>query len=317
MACEDTEVTSARMAAAKALDLSIDPSRARCVELECLLLAKTAHISHLEAERDAQARSHAVRLAELQESCHKKVRQLQQLHREQLSAAQATAAAALTAAAAPAASAAVAEEIKAMSAMFEAEQAKRAGECSSLQDKLLSAEQRQEDLRIALETSSSQMASMQQQEQQPDSAAVLQLLEQQLVSLSHMVREKEQQIGALQETVQQQCDERTLMHIKYMQLQSAHQMETFSTASGNSPVQPIVTSSHAAQTPGANDGSMSHSTLLSSQMSAGKRVPEKAEAPAPSRGKLNRLASASEQQHGKSGLLGRIMATSSKTGKTV
>ena len=128
------------MAAAKALELSIDPSRARCVELECLLQAKTAHISHLEvrpptqsfnstklaydiemtckrnltgfkfhqAERDAQARSHAVRLAELQESCHKKVRQLQQLHREQLSAAQATAAAALTAAAAPAASAAVA-----------------------------------------------------------------------------------------------------------------------------------------------------------------------------------------------------------------
>ena len=47
-------------------------------------------------------------MAELQESCHKKVRQLQQLHREQLSAAQATAAAALTAAAAPAASAAVA-----------------------------------------------------------------------------------------------------------------------------------------------------------------------------------------------------------------
>ncbi len=61
-----------------------------------------------QAERDAQARSHAVGLAELQESCHKKVRQLQQLHRKQLSAAQATAAAALTAAAAPAASAAVA-----------------------------------------------------------------------------------------------------------------------------------------------------------------------------------------------------------------
>jgi len=262
-----------------------------------------------------------------------------------------------------------AEEIKAMSAMFEAEQAKRAAECSSLQDKLLSAEQRQEDLRIALEISSSQMTSIQQQEQQvrqqladsqalhaefasskaalqarcsaleaqlastqsdssksqkqgssatqPDSAAVLQLLEQQLVSLSHMLREKEQQIGALQETVQQQCDERTLMHIKYMQLQSAHQTASLSTASGNSPVQPIVTSSHTAQTASASDGSMSHSNLLSSQMSAGKHVSEKAEAPAQSRGKLNRLASASEQQHGKSGLLGRIMATSSKTGKTV
>ncbi len=45
---QNTEVTFARMAAAKALELSIDPSRARCVELECLLQAKTAHISHLE-----------------------------------------------------------------------------------------------------------------------------------------------------------------------------------------------------------------------------------------------------------------------------
>ncbi|KAL0037984.1 hypothetical protein WJX79_008430 [Trebouxia sp. C0005] len=191
MACENTEVTSARMTAAKALELSIDPSRARCVELECLLQAKTAHISHLE------------------------------------------------------------------------------------------------------------------------------LLEQQLVSLSHMLREKEQQIDALQETVQQQCDERTLMHIKYMQLQSAHQMESLSTASGNSPVQSIVEGSHIAQTASASEGSMSHSTLLSSQTSAGKHMPEKAEAPAQIKGKLNRLASASEQQHGKSGLLGRLMATSSKTGKTV
>lgn len=256
-----------------------------------------------------------------------------------------------------------------MSAIFESEQAKHAAECSSLQDKLLSAEQRQEDLKTALETSSSQMASMQQQEQQarqqladsqavhaelasskaalqarcsaleaqlasmqsdsskfqnqglsetqPDSAAVLQLLEQQLVSLSHMLREKEQQIDALQETVQQQCDERTLMHIKYMQLQSAHQMESLSTASGNSPVQSIVEGSHIAQTASASEGSMSHSTLLSSQTSAGKHMPEKAEAPAQIKGKLNRLASASEQQHGKSGLLGRLMATSSKTGKTV
>lgn len=58
----------------------------------------------LKAEQEAQARSHAVRLVELQESCHKKVNQLQQLHREQLSAAQSTSAAALAAAAAPAAS---------------------------------------------------------------------------------------------------------------------------------------------------------------------------------------------------------------------
>ena len=53
---------------------------------------------------EAQARSHRVRLTELQESCHNKVRQVQQMHREQLSAAQRTSTATLAAAAAPAAS---------------------------------------------------------------------------------------------------------------------------------------------------------------------------------------------------------------------
>lgn len=53
---------------------------------------------------EAQARSHQVRMTELQESCHNKVRQMQQMHREQLLAAQSTSAAALAAAAAPAAS---------------------------------------------------------------------------------------------------------------------------------------------------------------------------------------------------------------------
>ena len=60
-----------------------------------------------QAEQEAQARSHAVRLSELQESCHQKIRQLQKMHREQLASAQASAAAALSVAAAPAASAAV------------------------------------------------------------------------------------------------------------------------------------------------------------------------------------------------------------------
>lgn len=53
---------------------------------------------------EAQARSHRVRLTELQESCHNKVRQVQQMHKEQLLAAQSTSAATLAAAAAPAAS---------------------------------------------------------------------------------------------------------------------------------------------------------------------------------------------------------------------
>lgn len=62
----------------------------------------------VQAEKDAQARSHAVRMAELQESCHRKVQQLQAVHRQQLAAAQAVAADSLTAAAGPAAAALVA-----------------------------------------------------------------------------------------------------------------------------------------------------------------------------------------------------------------
>ena len=44
---------TARQSAEKALALSKDPCRARCVELECLLQAKDAHIMHLEVLPDA------------------------------------------------------------------------------------------------------------------------------------------------------------------------------------------------------------------------------------------------------------------------
>ncbi len=54
-----------------------------------------------------------------------------------------------------------------------------------------------------------------------------------------------------------------------------------------------------------------------SQDTSEKQAPGKVGGAASGRGKLNRLASASEQQHGKSGLLGRLMATSSTTGKVV
>ena len=64
-----------------------------------------------QTEKDTQARSHAERLAELQESCHRKVQQLQLSHCRQLTATQASVAESLTAAAAPAASAVVAGEV--------------------------------------------------------------------------------------------------------------------------------------------------------------------------------------------------------------
>lgn len=256
-----------------------------------------------------------------------------------------------------------------MAAVLEAEQANRAAECSLLQDKLLRAEQRQEDLRVALEASSSQLASLQQQEHharqklansnaavaelssskaslqlrcsslashleamqpnasshqsqgsstlQADSAAVLQLLERQLVSLSDMLKGKEQQIAALQQTVQQQCDERTLMHIKQMQLESALRHQHQNPLLEGGAMQPTAVSSPAVQKAAVDAGSNSPSSSPRGQQSIGKGASEKPGSSTQGRGKLNRLASASEQQHGKSGLLGRIMATSSTTGQTV
>ena len=53
---------------------------------------------------------------------------------------------------------------------------------------------------------------------------------------------------------------------------------------------------------------------LASSVDGNKRNADRAAQVKP---RLNRLASASEQQHGKSGLLGRIMATGSTTGKVV
>ena len=48
MCLQVAELASARVTAAKALALSNDPSRARCVELECILQAKNAQIIQLE-----------------------------------------------------------------------------------------------------------------------------------------------------------------------------------------------------------------------------------------------------------------------------
>ena len=60
---------------------------------------------------EAAARCHALRMSELQESCHTKVQSLRQQHAQQLASAQKQAAAAMAAAAAPAAAAAVQGEL--------------------------------------------------------------------------------------------------------------------------------------------------------------------------------------------------------------
>ena len=259
------------------------------------------------------------------------------------------------------------EEIHALTTLFEAEQAKRAAECSILQDKLMSAEQQQETLRQQLESRSGRLHSLQQQEQQSrqalaestaaqaelasgqamlqercaslqtqvselqqrststsqaDSAAVFQVLERQLISLTGLVRQKEQQIAALQQTVQQQCDERAMMHIKMMQLNTIREgtpvkqqspvteahpplEQRSSSSSGAGQMQmPVIAQASAAQP------SCTPNRILSDAKVGVDRAAQRKD-------RLNRLASASEQQQGKSGLLGRIMATSSTTGKTV
>ena len=260
----------------------------------------------------------------------------------------------------------LAEEIQALTTRFEAEQAKRAAECSTLQDKLMSAVQLQEVLRQQLESRGGQLHSLQQQEQQSrqalavstaaqaelasnqailqercaslqaqvvelqqrstsispsDSAAVFQVLEQQLISLTGLVRQKEQQIAALQQTVQQQCDERTMMQIKIMQLNAVREgnpvKQQSSVTDAHPPLEQRSSSSSQAgqmQMPVNAQASAAHLSCTPSQTFPDAKVVDRA---AQRKDRLNRLASASEQQQGKSGLLGRIMATSSTTGKTV
>ena len=157
---------------------------------------------------------------------------------------------------------------------------------------------------------------------QTDFAAVFQVLEQQLVSLTGLVRQKEQQIAALQQTVQQQCDERTMMQIKIMQLNAvkdSNPVKQQRTVTDAPPTleQRSSSSSQAGKTPNAVNAqacaaqeSCTHSKIVPDAKADMDRAAQRKD-------RLSRLASASEQQQGKSGLLGRIMATSSTTGKTV
>ena len=70
-------------------------------------MISTLHVL-LQAEAEAAARSHTDRMAELQESCHRKVHQVRADLERQLAAAHTSAAAALAEQAAPAAAAAAA-----------------------------------------------------------------------------------------------------------------------------------------------------------------------------------------------------------------
>lgn len=255
-----------------------------------------------------------------------------------------------------------AEEIQALTAFWDAELAKRVAECSTLQDKLMTAEQHQEGLRQQLLSCTDQIHSLQQQEQHSkqtlarstaahaelvssqailqercaslqaqaielqqklasssDSAAVFEVLEKQLVSLSGLVKQRDQQIVALQQTVQQQCDERTMMQIKFMQLNGVKEGSLMSPSPvTKTDIEQNRSSSSAAgqrhMPVNANANTALNSCTPSRTLSDARGGVDRA---GQRRDRLNRLASASEQQQGKSGLLGRIMATSSTTGKTV
>ncbi len=142
----------------------------------------------------------------------------------------------------------------------------------------------------------SQLAKLQQTSAGPgpaslhaDSAAVLQLLERQLGSLSGALKAKEQQVAALQQTVQQQCDKRALMQIKCLQLEA-------DAKSGGHAVSIFVQSVPAERLAlnKRSDASTSQLDTLPKQDSAMSNVSEQGSATG--RSKLNRLASASEQQ---------------------
>ena len=256
-----------------------------------------------------------------------------------------------------------AEEIRSLTALFKAEQAKHAAQCSALQDKLLAAEQQQHSLQTALQASTSQAFASQQEAQQSKQAlatsqasqqelsnslagvqercktleqnlssaqgslaqnqgnkavgvipnGVLQLLEQQLISLSQQLKSKEEQVAALQQTVKQQCDERTMLQIKCIQLETASTSASSSTTASSTVKQAKAADNHTGRGPMGVEKASSDSA--SDALILGSKSSEKAGSALPGKAKLSRLASASEQQHGKSGLLGRIMATSSTTGK--
>lgn len=147
---------------------------------------------------------------------------------------------------------------------------------------------------------------------QQKSAAMLQLLEQQLVSLSGQIKQRDQQLAALRQTVQQQCDERILMQVQLVQMRraaSSAEGESANVASVSKEQQPLtampgastsVQGLHDNNTTGTSHKGESGDTLVQSRSNQAR---------------LNRIASASEQSAGKTGLLARILSTDSTTGK--
>lgn len=235
----------------------------------------------------------------------------------------------------------IAEELALLTKSFQADQARTATEISALQDKLLQSEQQQQLLQIQLDSSyhskqllqqelsaattantaadaacsalEAQCSHLQQQLQQDSassslaeqSAVVLQLLEGQLISLSGQLKQRDQQIAALHQTVQQQCDERVFMQIHLTRLSRAAGNATLELSHDAASLPEKDRHAPSVATAGASS-SNDRATSQVNNASSAKTSP-------PSR--LNRLASASEQSMGKTGLLARILATDSTTGK--
>lgn len=178
--------------------------------------------------------------------------------------------------------------------------------------------------RQALQTQSSSLQQQVEQLQhgnatgfQQQSAAVLQLLEGQLVSLSGQVKQKDQQLAALQQTVQLQCDERVLLQIQIAQLSRAANAD-----GAGASTQGSASMRNEQQTSVISSASVS-SSVTDERVSTGCVAPRdigQSNSPVHTKAhqaRLNRMASAalSEQSVGKTGLLARILATDSTTGK--
>lgn len=171
---------------------------------------------------------------------------------------------------------------------------------------------------------------------QRQSTAVLQLLEGQLVSLSGQVKQKDQQLAALQHTVQLQCDERGLMQVQIAQLSraanadgagasnqgSAYVHTAANTSSAGAGNQDSASMCNEQRTSVVSSASVS-SSVTDERFNTGCVAPkDSSQSNSPMHTKahqarLNRMASAavSEQSVGKTGLLARILATDSTTGK--
>ena len=124
-------------------------------------------------------------------------------------------------------------------------------------------------------------------------SGVMQLLEQQLISLSQQLKSKEQQVAALQQTVKHQCDERTMLQLKCMQLGSASTTTSSITNASSAVNQADAADNHKGRGPLGVEKAQSDNAP--DALLVGSKSSEKAGSGLPSKAKLSRLASASEQ----------------------